>query len=372
MRRIYLFFFISGATALLYEIIWVRLLGLVFGNTTHAISAVLTAYMAGLGAGSFWVGRRADRWRQPLKAYGLLEISIGLYAALTLPLLSLIQTLYVGFAQKFDPSLAGLTAVRLALSFIVLFVPTFMMGATLPVLAKLFIRSRARIGSGTALLYGVNTAGAVLGTVLTGFLLLETLGTQSTLMLAVVLNIGIGLLACLYAGESATLQQVPKESPMQETPTNSVRETAPLVRWIPLGLLISGAIAMLYEISWTRMLTLLTGSSTYAFTITLSTFLLGLALGSALYQSVLRKRPARILEWGWLQLTIALFSLLTLSLFDQVGIVMVRLYALTIGSPGWLEVMRFVLCLGFILIPTLCFGALFPVSVSLYARSETT
>ncbi|MBI4355672.1 MAG: fused MFS/spermidine synthase [Candidatus Omnitrophica bacterium] len=371
-RAGYAFFFLSGAMALIYEVLWVRLLGLVFGNTTHAISTVLTAYMAGLGLGSYWIGRSADRWRHPLTSYGAFEIGIGAYAALTFPILKGIQALYVLFAQQFQPGPALFTTVRLLLSFAILFIPTFFMGATLPVLAKFYVRRTEAIGAGTALLYGLNTAGAVAGTLLSGFLFLPLLGMKASLIMAVTLNVGIGLLAVLLSRDLAplTTERPPPQMPSAPAPhqPGSVRAPSGLAPWLLGGLVVSGATAMIYEVGWTRVLATVLGSSTYAFTLMLATFLCGLALGSAAYERVLMRRAVRLADWSWLQITISLFALGTLPLFERVDILTLRLFAFTIGHPGWLEVMRFLVCGALMIVPTCCFGALFPVSAALYTR----
>lgn len=362
------FFFISGLAALVYEVVWLRMLGLVFGNTTHAVAAVLTVYMAGLGLGSWALGRRADRWSRLLLAYGLLEIGVGLYAAASPSLLQLIEFLFVGYARTFQPSPAGLTAARLGLSFLVLFPPTFLMGATLPVLVKFFVRQREAIGPGVALLYGLNTAGAVTGTLLAGFCFLPVLGIRASLAFAVALNLVIGVFACLlgisdrYRVQAERTTSSPRRYPVPLSELPGTR------RWVLLGLLVSGACAMVYEVAWTRTLASTLNSSTYAFTLMLAVFLLGLALGSGASERVLRRRPARWLDWAALQSVIVLFVLFTLPVFDDLGIVTVRLAALTIGHPLWLESARFLLCGLLMIVPTFCFGALLPVSASLYSR----
>ena len=365
-----LFFFTSGTAALIYEVIWLRLLGFVFGNTTYAVSAILTVYMAGLGLGSYWIGRRADRWTRPLRVYGWLELGIGLYASLTFFLLHVIQVLYVSFAQRFDPSPASFTFVRLALSFVILFIPTFFMGATLPILAKFYIHRKETIGSGTALLYGLNTAGAVAGTLLAGFCLLPLCGMRETLKVAVALNLGIGALACLLSKQlhAAGLEGSPLPNPSRE---EKIPHRRPFHLWLPVGLFISGATAMIYEVGWTRVLATVLGSSTYAFTVMLATFLLGIALGSAGAERILRRRPARWSDWAGLQMMIAFSSMATLTFFDRLGIVTVRLFALTLGYPGWLEAARFGICSALMIVPTFCFGALFPVSAALYTEDPS-
>jgi spermidine synthase len=374
----YLFFFVSGAVALVYEILWLRLLGHAFGNTTYAISTVLAAYMAGLGLGGWAVGRLADRWSRPLFAYGCLEIGIGIYAAFTLVLIQGIQQSYSAFAQAVDSTApALLVSARLLLSSLMLFIPTFLMGATLPVLAKFYIHRRETIGSGTAALYGFNTAGAVAGTLLAGFWILPAFGTQGTLSIAVAGNVVIGVLACVLGRMGQTERH--SEAPYSSAPKNpelrdpssaygGLRMTESSFRWILPGIFISGAIAMLYEVAWTRVLAVVLGSSTYAFTIMLATFLLGLALGSAAYKKILEKRPARVSEWAWLQIIIAASALVALPFYERIGIFTVRLFALTIDRPALLEIGRLLVCGALMLIPTFCFGAIFPVSTALYTQ----
>jgi spermidine synthase len=369
-----IFFFTSGAAALMYEVVWLRLLGLVFGNTTYAISTVLATYMAGLGVGSYFLGRYADRWMRPLRAYGILEIGIGTYAAFTFPILYGIQFLYVSFAQTFSQTVAespGIyTLIRLALCVLILFVPTFFMGATLPILARFYIRRKDTIGSGTALLYGLNTIGAVTGTVLTGFWLLPLIGLRGTLTVAVVVNVVVGGLAIWL---SSRTQPMPATEPEPEIAVSTelagtARASGGRAGWLLPALVMSGATTMAYEVSWTRTLSTVCGSSTYAFTIMLATFLFGLAIGAAVFQRLLTRRVAHPADWGWMQLTVALAALIALPLFQYVDVVTLRLFAMTVEYHGLLSLMRFLVCGALMLIPAFCFGALFPVSVSLYTR----
>ena len=146
-RAGFLFFFLSGAAALIYELVWLRYLGLVFGNTTYAIATVLAAYMAGLGLGSYFFGGLADKWSRPLRVYGLLEIGVGVYGILTPMIVAGLTSVYVSFAQGATSNSTLLLIVRLSLCFLLLFIPTFFMGATLPILARFYIRRSAAIGT---------------------------------------------------------------------------------------------------------------------------------------------------------------------------------------------------------------------------------
>src|SRR6185369_5998083 len=135
---LYVIFFLSGATGLVYEVIWVRLTGLVFGNTSHAISTVLAAFMAGLALGSWKLGKAADRTKNPLRVYGLLEMGIGVSAALVPLIFRALDSLYWTIAPAVSAIPAGSGIIRFGTSFLVLITPTFLMGGTLPMLTRFF------------------------------------------------------------------------------------------------------------------------------------------------------------------------------------------------------------------------------------------
>jgi len=364
-RRIaYLFFFVSGATALMYEVVWVRALALVFGNTTHATSTVLAAFMAGLGIGSYVIGRWADRWSNPLFGYGWLEIGISIYVSFTFALIALVQSVYVSLARAYDLEFGTITLIRLLLVFLVVFVPSFLMGATLPVLVRHFVRERETVGSGVSILYAVNTTGAVVGTCAAGFWLIHSFGMRWTVWIAAALNLAVGIVACMLSRGGTVPVRVDYGTESDPSPDPCAGNP----RWVWFGLFFSGAAAMIYQVSWTRALAAVLGSTTYAFTIMLCTFLAGIALGSAGFARILSRRSARISDWAWLQIVLALSAVAALPAYDWIGLLSVRLFGLSIGHPVLFGFLRFAVCAGLMLIPTFCFGALFPVSASLYVR----
>ena len=187
-------FFFSGTTGLIYEVLWTRILGLVFGHTVFAITTVLAAFMAGLGLGSFLFGGVADRTARPLRLYGLLEAGIGVYALITPFLFARAQDVYVPLHRVFGLSFLSFSLLQFLLVFSILLVPTTLMGATLPVLSRFFVGSLAVVGKQVGRLYALNTFGAVLGTYAAGFHLIPTLGVRTTLLLAAIANLGIGVL----------------------------------------------------------------------------------------------------------------------------------------------------------------------------------
>ena len=267
-------FFLSGAAGLVYEVLWLRLLVLVFGSAHFAVTAILTAFMAGLALGALVIGRRLDGIaRHPLAVYGVLEIGIGA-SALTVPvLIDEIRPLVAALPAAVGASFYAGSVVRFLLSLAVLVVPTMLLGATLPALSRLAREARGGAGASVSTLYAVNVAGAVLGVLVTGFVLLPLLGAAATGVAAAAVNVALGVaalaLARLWPVAAPSAEPAP---PRTQRPDRFPR--------IVVGA--AGAIAMTYEVAWTRLLGLILGSSVYAFTITLATFLAGLAAGAAL------------------------------------------------------------------------------------------
>src|SRR5262249_28037316 len=167
-RVLLLCFFVSGATALVYEVVWLRMLGLVFGHTVYAMTAVLAAFMAGLGLGSALFGRRAARFRNPIRTDGALEIRIGVSCALVPVLIWLVSFLYLGLSRALGLSYATFALIQFLILFALLLVPTTLMGGTLPVLSQALARRESVIGQAVGTLYAVNTFGAVVGVFLCG------------------------------------------------------------------------------------------------------------------------------------------------------------------------------------------------------------
>src|SRR5437879_8179453 len=180
---LYVIFFLSGATGLVYEVIWVRLTGLVFGNTSHAISTVLGVFMAGLALGSWKLGQKADRTDDPLRMYGLLEIGIGLSAALVPLIFRVLDTFYWAVAPSVSSVPAGAVFVRFATSFAVLLTPTFLMGGTLPVLTRFFTENVDQVETKVGVLYALNTFGAAAGTIAAALVFIRGIGNTRTHLL---------------------------------------------------------------------------------------------------------------------------------------------------------------------------------------------
>jgi len=282
-------FFLSGATSLVYEVAWLRALLLIFGSTAFAVSTVLTAFMGGLAAGAFAGGRWADRLERPLAVYGLLEIGIGVYAVGVPLLFGALEPLYRLVWGTLHPPLFVFALVRFALSVVVLFLPTAMMGATLPVLARACARLSGSLASRVGGLYGVNTLGAFAGTVASGFILLRLVGLSATIWLTAAVNLVIGSTALGMAVWERRRAPAAALEPEEAAPVGaSAPRTSALGRGVVLAAFaVTGFAALMLEVAWTRVLSLVFGPSVYAFAVMLAAFLVGLGLGSVVVAALI-------------------------------------------------------------------------------------
>ncbi len=372
----------SGFTGLVYELLWTRRLQLTFGSTTYSITAVLAAFMAGLGLGGYLIGRRVDRSRlSGVRIYAYLELGIGLYALASLPLLSLCERLYAALQAALQLGQWGAALLKLALAFPVLAFPAALMGGTLPALTRALCESRATLHVTVSRLYGINTVGAAAGTALTGLYLIEHLGIWQSMVLAALVNLSIAALV-LGRLRHAPAEPPPPEAAAPAEPPGSEPAAAaeqllqlrahlrsPAVLFCAVAVVLTGFLSMLYEIVWTRMISLIVGSSSYAFAIVLAIFLLGLALGALVYSRAARGSPPTPFGLALLLLGLALWVTLTLSLIPLLPELMIRLAQ--IPGAGYLRLLAFevVLATVLLLVPTLILGAALPMSMGIVSRA---
>jgi spermidine synthase len=365
MFLLYVIFFLSGASGLVYEVIWVRLTGLVFGNTAHAIAIVLGAFMAGLALGSWKLGQRADRLERPLRAYGFLEVGIGISATLVPIAFHGLDGFYRTIAPALESSPATAAGIRFISSFVILLVPTFLMGGTLPMLTRFFTQRIEDVEQKVGLLYALNTFGAALGTILAALYFIPALGNRMTTILIAAGNLTIGLLAIWLSGRAAG-QQVGKEPAFESAAAGESPMTPLGVRLVLLTLAVSGFVSMNYEVAWTRALAALMGSSTYAFSVMLVTFLVGIALGSSY---VSRRRPAvSIRLLGLVQLGIAAGGILFLVGYIVAPYILLALVRALLYSFPVVITIQFIMCALLMILATLFMGATFPIASQLYSR----
>jgi spermidine synthase len=363
-------FFLSGAAGLIDQVVWSKALGLVFGHTAYAVATVLAVFMAGLALGSAWIGRRGDQWNRPVALYGWLELGVAATAALSLAGLAGVRAGYVAAYPYAEGNAGALLMLRFAGSALVLFLPTFLMGGTLPVLVRGLTRNAAELGVGLSRLYSVNTAGAVAGTFAAGFIFLPLLGLRLTLAIAVALNLAAGALALVLAREEpASISSAAMSLPEKAgSPSSSMPS-----RFFLICFGIVGATAMSYEIGWTRLLSTQLGSSTYAFTLMLGTFLTGIVLGSALFERWSRGREPGPSTFAVTQTLTALAALAFLVFFTRLIEVLPPILRATHESFRGLVLTQFVASALAMLPTAVVFGFNFPAVVVLIAgpRSAT-
>jgi spermidine synthase len=336
-------FMASGAAGLVYQVVWTQELVLVFGDTTQAITTTVTAFLAGLGIGALVGGAVGARLRRALAVYGVLEMTIGCLALLMPLAFDVIATL---FRSAYLSLPAGEVAlIRFALAFVALLPVTLLMGMSLPVLTRHLVRTDPDIGERVARLYGLNTLGAVAGSVLSGYVLIELLGLRGTTFVAVALNIGAGAGAVLI---SRTHLKAAKASPA------TVAERRPRLygrqRLLLAVTFASGLVSLALELLWTRVMLQGTGSSIYVFVAVVAVFLIGIAGGSLTYERQ-KDRTPRLATLGALMAVAA-------------GLAPVPLIVSNLTGPAGLP-----LAILLILPVTAIFGYTFPLMVRLFVDS---
>lgn len=362
-------FFFSGAAGLIDQVVWSKALGLIFGHTAYAVATVLAVFMAGLASGSAWLGRQSERWRRPIALYGWLELGVAATAAISLAGLAGVRAIYVAAYPYASGSATVLLALRFLGSALVLFLPTFLMGGTLPVLVRGLTRTAAELGARLSRLYWINTAGAVAGTFVAGFLFLPTLGLRWTLGIAVALNLAAGTMALLLSRDEPA-QAGPVDADGAEQLDASAVDAPSLgasAKFYLICFAVVGATAMSYEIGWTRLLATQLGSSTYAFTLMLGTFLAGIVLGSALFEFWSRGRQPGSMTFAVTQTLTALAALAFLVFFTRLIEVLPPILRATHESFGGLVLAQFVTSALAMLPTAVVFGFNFPAVVVLIA-----
>jgi len=356
---IYVMFFLSGATALIFEILWSRQFVTVFGNTSYAISVVLCAFMGGLGIGSLLGGRLADRFPQRLLMYGGMLAGVALWAMAIPVMLEVIMVHLPGLSLLAPHSLLVPSLTRFVLSFCVLLVPCTMMGATLPLLSRFCADSVDVIGSRIGMLYGLDTLGAAAGCFSAGFWMIQTLGLSATNRLAVSINLSIAVLVLLHhLARSRGAAPVPHKAKQTETAGPADRgESEPSLgvkRSLVAVAFLAGWAGLCCEVLWVRYMGFF-GNEPYVFTMILGTYLLGLGAGSLLYRSLLARygRPLSILVWvlvllGWSVPSFFGAATLTLSVCEPGTVSSVLLMLVVAVVPALLMGMTFpLLCSAF-------------------------
>jgi spermidine synthase len=353
----------SGCCALVYQVAWLRLLRLVFGTSTAASAAVLAIFLGGLGLGGLLLGRRADAARNAVRLYAALELGVALAAAASPLLIALARSLYLWVGGTTTLGAGAGSLVRLVLSAVVLGVPTFLMGGTLPAAVRAVERASDVARRDMGLLYAANTLGAVSGSLYASFFALEAFGTNLTIWSASVLNILVavaaGVLASSEVAQPATPPHAASDPPAPSAPA---ADPAPLVL---AAAAVVGAAFLLMELVWYRVLGPLLGGSSYTFGLILSVALLGIGAGGLLYAVGPRPRRPTLLAFAATCMLEALCIVLPYAAGDRLALLTIVLRPF--GNVGFLpSVLMWVLITLLVVFPAaVVAGYQFPLLVGL-------
>lgn len=343
----------SGSAGLIYQVLWVKQLSLVVGVQVYAVTIAISAFFAGLALGGLWFGRFADRLSQPLRLYAALELVVGVLGLGATYAFPHVAQLFALLENK-----TGLLAWLLP--FLMVGLPAFFMGGTLPVMVRALGSGTGKVGLGGGRLYAANTAGAIAGTLLSAFLLIPALGVMGSALFAACLN--------LLAAVGTTLLK-PQVVARQGTEQASAVHLPGARLGIALYAL-AGAVALGYEVVWTQSVVQFMSTRAYAFAVVLATYLAGLALGSALYA---RKSDRLVDPWGWFGLLIAAAGLISLAQLAGLGQWLIlaqtqlEFFVLELtGSELAGMCARFAVAAAcVVLLPTTLLGAAFPLALRL-------
>ncbi|HUQ10302.1 MAG TPA: fused MFS/spermidine synthase [Steroidobacteraceae bacterium] len=388
-------FVLSGVAALIYQTAWTRQFAIVFGTSELAVATVLAAYMGGLALGAWLAERFLPRVTRPVFTYAVLELGIAGSAVFAVPALLWVanvalQAFFGNQPTPPDSDHAATTLFYLLSAFVALALPTTLMGATLPMLARYAVAEESQIGRRIGLLYAMNTAGAVLGALLTAFALLPELGLARTIWVAAALNGLVFLLAVMLAKRVAVKPEARGYSvdgnvepvlgdnispPPPPAPSPLLRPRTPLFASFPgVGLvlplmLFAGAVAFFQEVLWSRMLSHVVGSSVYAFGVMVASFLTGIALGGGVGAAIARRRESAATALAIALIVAAAAAAVAYLYLEELLPTRAGLLQNSVSILGLFSVPLNALFSGLLLLPmTIAIGMTYPLAVRVLAR----
>ncbi len=303
--------FVSGSAGLLYEICWIRKATLVFGAAMPAVSTVLSAFFAGMAAGYYLFGRYAQRTDRPIRVYAFVEIALGILGLLSPALFVAADALYASVYPRIAENVTALSLIRLVLVSMILLPSTLLMGGTLPLLCRAYVRSDARLSRAVGCLYAWNTLGAAAGCAATGFLLIPTIGVNTTIYLAAAANLIIGLI--VWSVHAPLPEPAAPRAPRPPGPVAHPQRQPGESRAVYVLFFLTGFVVLGSEVLWVRFLSLLVRNSVYTYTVTVALVLIGIVLGSLLASVFTDRIRRRALLFGVLQVLAGVAVLVVLT-----------------------------------------------------------
>ena len=369
-------FFLSGLTSLVYQIIWMRQLSLFFGSDIYAASITLGTFMAGLSLGSYISGSLGDNVKKPILIYGILEIFIAL-CALLFPLIifGMDETFRFIYQNYFFDQPLKYHLFRLLISIFTILIPSIFMGATLPLLIRQFAKKKIELGERVGFFYSINTFGALTGTILAGFILIQIAGISYSNIIMVLINITIGIIAIIFSfnifdkNENFSAKQYEKEDVSNVDKIHKFDS-----KYILFSTFFTGMAALALEVVWIRVLVKSFSGTTHSFSIMLTCFLFGIFFGSKKISKKLSNNYYPILILFklqlWLAATVALLAPLTYIAPNIFGNLTWTLISLTDGNFAISSILaQFFVASLLILVPTTLLGASFPAAVQSYVNN---
>lgn len=354
---IYLLVLLSGFTALVYQVLWMKQLGLLFGNTSHAAGATLAAFFAGLAAGSWFWGKRSSRSKNTLRIYAGLELGVAATALLYFVVLGGYHAIYPQVYQSVHSEVL-LWVVRFVLALLLIFPPAFCMGGTIPVMGQYVIRAPNFFGSTSAMLYAINTLGATLGALLAGFFMPMWFGFRMTCWLAIGLTLLVAAIAFRVSRKPGPISSAGDHEELVETENVAPKKVSRDRINMAIICFMSGFGILALEVLWTRMLTLVLENSVYTFAAILVIVLLCLA-GGSLISSLMARR-----KWStaYVLPVLLLLSGITVMLTPSIFMAVTDSFQFIAVKAVWVDFVIMVFQKGFMVIgpPALVLGAVFP------------
>ncbi len=359
-RLLFIFFFASGFASLVFEIIWERWLVAVFGSTSHALGTLLTAFMFGLALGAWLGSKLVKKYHNTFLIYGVIEICIGLFAFIAPSIFLALPSIYAPWYELCQDHPYIFNIGRFVVAFLVLAFPTILMGMTLPLLGDFVSKYKGAVKAKLGALYAVNTIGACAGAFLAGFVLLPALGLSRTNTTFAMIDIGVGIIVIITSILVKTDFEKADEDEVLLAAAEPMTKVKPI--WIIASL--SGFVSMALQIAWTRAYVIVLGSSTYSFSLVLTSFLLGLGLGSV-FSSALVSRQVNAIKWiVATQLGLCITAAIATGFLDYLPTLLFERSRESIGSVNEMYLYQFGMVALLVCIPMILQGMLFPLLIS--------
>jgi spermidine synthase len=362
----YLIFFLSGFSCLVYQVVWLRQLSLIFGQTNTALTVILAVFMGGLGMGGLYFGKIADNSFQPTRVFAIINLGIAASAILLMALFSFLPGIYAFLFHFTGGHFFISSMLMIFFSVLVLLFPTALMGGTFPLLSKILARENKKIGTTISSLYTVNTAGGILGAGLSGYVFIKYLGQNNSLLMAIGMNLLIGIIVFLSA-----YTPLPSHTPAKHKKSSpeDIPNSPPLKNWILIAAFVSGFCSLGYEIFWNRAMGVFLPNSSYVFSSILVIFLLGITLGSFLCQRLILKLPNLIMVLAFSQLLVGLLVIVGSSFLAKLPLLLEPFQAILRWPIGRILFPGFFFSFLLILLPAILMGISFPLICTLFTST---